>query len=64
MVSKLSAIVTKSFEEGYCVIAGNPAKIIKKLNPETCERYEDKIDFIGYIPINQFETFRLNNLNV
>ena len=27
------AVVTKSFEEGYCVIAGNPAKIIKKLNP-------------------------------
>lgn len=25
------AVVTKSFEEGYCVIAGNPAKIIKKL---------------------------------
>ena len=27
------AVVTKSFEEGYCVIAGNPAKIIKKENP-------------------------------
>ncbi len=26
------AIVTKSFEEGYCVIAGNPARIIKNLN--------------------------------
>lgn len=25
------AIVTKSFTEGHCVIAGNPAKIIKKL---------------------------------
>lgn len=25
------SIVTKSFPEGYCVIAGNPAKIIKKL---------------------------------
>lgn len=25
------AIVTKSFEEGSCVLAGNPAKIIKKL---------------------------------
>lgn len=24
------SIVTKSFSEGYCVIAGNPAKIIKK----------------------------------
>ena len=25
------SIVTKSFEEGNCVIVGNPAKIIKKL---------------------------------
>ena len=24
------SVVTKSFPEGYCVIAGNPAKIIKK----------------------------------
>lgn len=26
------SVVTKSFPEGYCVIAGNPAKIIKILN--------------------------------
>lgn len=26
------AVVTKSFPEGHCVIAGNPAKIIKTLN--------------------------------
>lgn len=26
------SVVTKSFPEGYCVIAGNPAKIIKKLD--------------------------------
>jgi acetyltransferase-like isoleucine patch superfamily enzyme len=33
------AIVTKSFPEGYCVIAGNPAKIIKHLDKEACDAY-------------------------
>lgn len=30
------AIVTHSFEEGYCVIAGNPARKIKDLNQKEC----------------------------
>lgn len=33
------AIVTKSFPEGYCVIAGNPARIIKYLNRNECEAF-------------------------
>jgi len=33
------AIVTKSFPEGYCVIAGNPAKVIKYLNKEECDAF-------------------------
>jgi len=33
------AIVTKSFEQGYCVIAGNPAVIIKQLNKAECEAF-------------------------
>jgi acetyltransferase-like isoleucine patch superfamily enzyme len=58
------AIVTKSFEEGYCVIAGNPAIIIRKLDREACLRYEEKTEYIGYVPIGRFEEFRLKNLNV
>lgn len=30
------AIVTKSFPDGYCVIAGNPAKVIRYLDKEKC----------------------------
>jgi acetyltransferase-like isoleucine patch superfamily enzyme len=33
------AIVTKSFPEGYCVVAGNPARIIKYLNREECDAF-------------------------
>lgn len=33
------AIVTKSFLEGYCVIAGNPARVIKYLNREECDAF-------------------------
>lgn len=33
------AVVTKSFPDGYCVIAGNPAKEIKQLNKAECEAF-------------------------
>ena len=28
------SVVTKSFEEGYCVVVGNPARIIRKISVE------------------------------
>ena len=58
------AIVTKSFEEGYCVIAGNPARVIRKLDEQACFRFRLDTTYIGYIPIEKFETFRKNVLNV
>jgi len=33
------AIVTKSFPEGYCVIAGNPARVIKYLDKKECDDF-------------------------
>ena len=33
------AVVTQSFTDGYCVIAGNPAKIIKPLDKNLCESF-------------------------
>ena len=33
------AIVTKSFADGYCVIAGNPARIINFLNRAECDAH-------------------------
>jgi acetyltransferase-like isoleucine patch superfamily enzyme len=33
------AVVTKSFPEGYCVIGGNPARVIKLLDKAACEEH-------------------------
>ena len=33
------SVVTKSFIDGYCVIAGNPARLIKQLNIEECKAF-------------------------
>ena len=34
-----NAVVTKSFPEGYCILAGNPATIIKHLNKAECDSF-------------------------
>ena len=54
------SVVTKSFPEGYCVIAGNPAKLIKSLdkNKFTKHDYFFKENFYGFIPEKKFEQFR------
>ena len=58
------AIVTKSFEEGHCVIGGNTAKILKKLDPEKCIRFEHKIPYYGYLNRSQFTKHSKKYLNV
>ena len=51
------SVVTKSFPEGYCVIAGNPAKVIKELDKENFipTRYSE--EFYGYVPKEEFKQF-------
>lgn len=58
------AVVTKPFTEGYCVIGGNPAKIIKELDKSLCIRHRSEFEYNGYIPAPNFPSFRKNNLNV
>ncbi len=60
------SIVTKPFKEGYCVIAGNPARVIKNLNQKDCVHYhiEKKSRYNGFIPNEKYSMFKSKNLNV
>lgn len=52
------AVVTKSFPEGYCVIAGNPAKIVKLIDKEKFIPRKYEIEHYGYIKANKFPQYR------
>jgi acetyltransferase-like isoleucine patch superfamily enzyme len=42
------AVVTKSFPEGYCIVAGNPARMIRAIDKTKCVRYKNKYEYVGY----------------
>lgn len=48
------SVVTKSFPGGYCVIAGNPAKLVKQLDPEKCVRYSVEHRYHGYLSEEEY----------
>ncbi|KAF0202278.1 MAG: hypothetical protein FD170_2004 [Bacteroidetes bacterium] len=58
------SVVTKSFPDGYCIIGGNPAKIIKSLEPEKLVHIDYKHKYIGYIREEKFAEFRSKNLKI
>lgn len=58
------AIVTKSFPEGRCVIAGNPAKKLKDLDSSSCIYFKTENPYIGYLPAQNFEAFKNTRLDV
>lgn len=58
------SVVTKSFPDGYCVLAGNPANRIKELDKEKCIFHKSSHEYNGYINHAQFENYRKLNLNV
>lgn len=53
-----NAVVTKSFPDGYCVIGGNPARLIKRIDKERVVRHKVEREFYGFIPANMFSKFR------
>jgi len=42
------AVVTRSFPDGECIIAGNPAREIRKLDSERVEKFYFPYEYIGY----------------
>lgn len=56
------SVVTKSFPEGFCVIAGNPAKIIKKLNPNDFVPTQFRTEYYGYINKDKFKLYAQKHL--
>jgi acetyltransferase-like isoleucine patch superfamily enzyme len=58
------SIVTKSFRDGYCVVAGNPAKIIKLLNPSDCKEHKSLFEYNGYIKNSNFQLYRTRHLSI
>jgi len=58
------SVVTKSFPEGYCLLGGNPAKVIKELEKDKCVRHKSEFEYNGYIKSTVFEKYRSKNLNV
>ena len=41
-------VVTRSFEDGYCVIAGNPARCLKLLEKDKCVERRNRWEYRGY----------------
>lgn len=58
------AVVSKSFPDGYCVIGGVPAKLIKHLDKNLCVPYHQVNPYNGYIRHDDFERFKKANLDV
>lgn len=58
------SVVTKSFDEGYCILAGSPAKIIKTLAPDQCVKYHNKYEYYGYIKKEDFNDYRNTKLKI
>ena len=58
------SVVTKSFPEGFQVLAGVPAKVIKRLEPQKCVKHKNEIEYIGYIRKEKFDSYRQKKLKI
>jgi len=59
-----NTVVTQSFGEGYVVLGGAPARILKRLDPRRAEFYRSKHEYHGYVPASEFPEFAKRHLVV
>lgn len=57
------SVVTKSFPEGYCVLAGNPAKVVKYLDKGKFIKEKAEIEYYGYIRADKFPIYMKKHLS-
>lgn len=57
------SVVTKSFPDGFCVIAGNPAKVIRYLDKEKIH-LPKRVEYYGYIPEKKFHKVRKRYIDI
>jgi acetyltransferase-like isoleucine patch superfamily enzyme len=57
------SVVTKSFADGFCVVGGVPAKLIKYIDKEKFVPWKEEEEFYGFIPKNEFEREKNKYLN-
>ncbi len=42
------AVVNRSFPDGYCIVGGVPAKVIKQLDREQVDRHRSEHEYVGF----------------
>lgn len=52
------SVVTKSFPDGYCIIAGNPARIVKSIDKDMFIPEHIENGYYGYIPERKFKRYK------
>lgn len=56
------AVVTKSFPDGFCVIGGNPARLLKTLDKDKFVPTKFREEFYGFVPKEKFKDFAKKHL--
>ena len=59
-----NAVVTECFPEGFVVLAGAPAKPVKKLDPTLAKDYRSPFPYHGYIRAADFDAFKAKHLKL